>query len=185
MRETCDAKARRPRCFLVSLVGIGCGDRHINRRHCRRRGRYERIRKDLSVTTPTRKLLSGRRLIGGHFDNGARNMASASAAFVDLQSMRPGCRCFHENSSWCRRRSGSRSWCRRRSGSRSWCRRRSGSRSWCRRRSGSRLLCSHRCNSKVPQKKNAFGRALRYYYCKRIRGIKPDRTLTYLRKLAQ
>jgi hypothetical protein len=35
--------------------------------------------KDLSVTTPTRKRLSGRRLIGGHFDNGARNMASASS----------------------------------------------------------------------------------------------------------
>ena len=32
-------------------------DRYINRRHCRRRGRYERIRKDLSVTTPMRNLL--------------------------------------------------------------------------------------------------------------------------------
>jgi hypothetical protein len=40
---------------LLLLGLIGCGDRYINRRHCRRRGRYERIRKDLSVTTPTRK----------------------------------------------------------------------------------------------------------------------------------
>src|SRR5262245_59518664 len=76
--------------FLISLlVGKGCGDCYINRRHCRRRGRHERIRKDLSVTTPTRKLLSGRRHIGSHFDQGARSMASASAAIVDLQSMRP------------------------------------------------------------------------------------------------
>src|SRR6267142_2011595 len=85
-----------PGFFLVSLlVGIGCGDRYINRRHGRRRGRYERIRKDLRVTTPTRKLLSGRRHIGGHFDQGARNMASASAAFVDRQSMRRRRVCFH------------------------------------------------------------------------------------------
>jgi hypothetical protein len=58
--------------WLFRGLGIGCGDRDFNRRHCRRRGGHGRIRKDLSVTNPTRKLLSGRRRISGHCDHCAR-----------------------------------------------------------------------------------------------------------------
>ena len=81
--------------WLFRLVLKGCGDRYIHRSYCRRRGGILRIRKDICVTNPTRKLLSGRRRISGHFDSkGVRSIASASAAVVDLQSMRSGRGCF-------------------------------------------------------------------------------------------
>ena len=66
-------------------LAIGCGDRDFNRRHSRRRGGRGRIRKDLNVPSPTRKLLSGRRRISSHRDHCARSMSSAPGAVVDLR----------------------------------------------------------------------------------------------------
>ena len=71
------------------LVSIVCFDLDILRNRCRRRGGDERIRKDLFVPTPTHKLLSGRRRIGGHCDRFAHFIVSAPEAVFDRQF--PGC----------------------------------------------------------------------------------------------
>ena len=72
-------------------VCVGCGDRYVNRGHRRRCRWLGRIGKNLSVTTPARKLLPGRRRLSGHRDNRARSMLSTPAAIVDLQGRRRAC----------------------------------------------------------------------------------------------
>jgi hypothetical protein len=80
---------------LLLLGLIGCGDRYINRRHCRRRGRYERIRKDLSVTTPTRKFFPAGGLSAVTLTKVPATWRPLPPPLSTLQSMRPGRGFFH------------------------------------------------------------------------------------------